>query len=125
MIRIDSVSNGKIKKISGLKLKKNRDEEGLFIAEGERNVVDGAKKITPEMVFIMDGYEGEKDFPCDVYSVNRQVFEKLSDTKTPQGILGVFRKKTINTEKISYTLFFSSKKIPHLCEGFFHSQIKP
>ncbi len=101
MIRIDSVSNKTIKRISALKMKKNRDGEGLFFAEGARNVLDGIKKQTPEAIFICDGYEGKTDFPCEVFSVSKPVFEKLSDTKTPQGILGVFKKRTVSASDIS------------------------
>ena len=94
MNRIDSVNNKTVKLIASLKMKKYRDKEGLFVAEGERNVSDGAKKEAPLMVFVEDGYKGKTDFECEVYSVPRSVFEKMSDTKSPQGILGVFRKKT-------------------------------
>ena len=95
MRRIESVNNKLVKRIASLKIKKYRDSEGLFIAEGERNVYDGAKKQVPEAVFVCDGYEGSKDYSCEVYSVSRPVFEKLSDTENPQGILGVFKKKAI------------------------------
>lgn len=92
MKRIESVNNKTIKLVSSLKLKKAREKENLFIAEGERNVIDGAKKRNPEMVFVSENYKGERSFPCDVYEVTEQVFKKISDTETPQGILGVFKK---------------------------------
>ena len=36
MKRIESRDNKWIKRLNGLKIKKNRDKEGLFIAEGLR-----------------------------------------------------------------------------------------
>lgn len=101
MIRIESMNNKTIKLVASLKMKKYRDKEGLFVAEGERNVCDGAEKEKPVMIFVSDGYKGKKDFSCDVYSVTESVFEKMSDTSSPQGILGVFRKKTVKAEEIN------------------------
>ena len=92
VIKIESVNNKLIKLVSSLKMKKTRDKENLFFAEGERNVSDGVKKSTPEMIFISEEYKGNKDFPCNVYEVSEALFKKISDTETPQGILGVFKK---------------------------------
>lgn len=105
MKRIESINNKIIKLVSSLKLKKAREKENLFIAEGERNVIDGAKKRNPEMVFVSENYKGERSFSCDIYEVTEQVFKKISDTETPQGILGVFKKingslKDVNGENI-------------------------
>ena len=44
MIKIESLNNKLIKLVSSLKMKKSRDKEGLFFAEGERNVLDALKK---------------------------------------------------------------------------------
>ncbi len=100
MKRIESVNNKIIKLVSSLKLKKSREKEGLFFAEGERNVVDGSKKITPEMIFVSEEYKGIREFSCEVYEVPEQVFKKITDTETPQGILGVFRKRNGYIEDI-------------------------
>ena len=93
VIKIESLNNKLIKLVSSLKMKKARDKEELFFAEGERNVSDGIKKASAEMIFISEGYKGNKDFPCKTYEVSDGVFKKISDTETPQGILGVFKKK--------------------------------
>ncbi len=100
MKRIESINNKIIKLVSSLKQKKMREKEGLFFAEGERNVSDGAKKITPEMVFVSEKYMGSREFPCEVYEVTEQVFNKITDTETPQGILGVFKKRNGTFEDI-------------------------
>ena len=101
MIRIESINNKTVKNIASLKQKKYRDKTGLFIAEGERNVRDGALKQTPEAIFVSDGFGGDIEYPCDIYSVTKEVFEKISDTGTPQGILGVFKKKTVDINSFS------------------------
>lgn len=100
MKRIESINNKIIKLVSSLKQKKAREKEGLFFAEGERNVLDGAKKITPEMVFVSEKYKGSREFLCEVYEVTEQVFNKITDTETPQGILGVFKKRNGTLEDI-------------------------
>lgn len=89
---IESINNKTVKYVSSLKMKKVRDKEGVFFAEGERNVSDGAKKQTPEMIFVSEDFTGDTDFPCEVYKVTNQIFKKISDTESPQGILGVFKK---------------------------------
>ena len=90
---IESINNKTIKFVASLKMKKTRDREGLFFAEGERNVCDGAQTQIPEMIFVSEEYKGKTDFGCEVYKVPENIFKKISDTETPQGILGVFKKK--------------------------------
>ena len=70
--------------------KKARKKEGLFIAEGLRLVTDGMKIKKPEYVIISENFIF-KELDVRTYVVTESVFKKLSDTVTPQGILGVFK----------------------------------
>lgn len=89
---ITSRANPLIKKIRSLELKKNRTKLGLFILEG-RKFVDDAIKSGFECEYIIISNNG--GIPEDEYEnvtlVSEDVFSFLSDTRTPQGILGVFR----------------------------------
>ena len=101
---ISSTDNAKIKDIIKLKTKKRfRDEEGLFISEGETSVME----IPPELIdeiFVSDGYAGNiPDIPGKPVEVSSKVFEKMSDTVSPQGILATVKKKETGTEEILNT----------------------
>lgn len=90
MERIESANNKVIKFTNSLKIKKNRKEEGLFIAEGERLVLDGIKKQEPLYIIVSDSFP-KCDFPYKTYIVSDSIFKKLTDTVNPQGILAVFK----------------------------------
>lgn len=99
MEKIESVNNKIIKYTNSLKDKKARKKEGLFIAEGLRLVTDGMKIRKPEYVIISENFSC-KDLGVKTYLVSENVFKKLSDTVTPQGILGVFKIKERNISEI-------------------------
>lgn len=87
---IKSTQNTLIKRVSSLKDVKGRRQEGLFIAEGVRIVADGG---TPTYLFVTeDNIEFAKKYEgaSEVYEVSSEVFSKISDTKSPQGVLGVY-----------------------------------
>lgn len=99
MEKIESVNNKIIKYTNSLKDKKTRKKEGLFIAEGLRLVIDGMKIKKPEYVIISENFSC-KDLGVKTYLVSENVFKKLSDTVTPQGILGVFKIEERDIDKI-------------------------
>lgn len=73
----------KIKLINKLKQRKYREEFGLFIVEGRR-LCDEAKQSGAEIVFTLTAEEiGEREF------------KKLSDVETPQGVLMVVKRPTV------------------------------
>ena len=87
---IKSTQNTLIKRIASLKDGKGRRSEQLFIAEGMRIVKDGSLPkylfVTSENVDFATQYVDK----CGVYEVSSEVFAKISDTKSPQGVLGVY-----------------------------------
>jgi len=101
---IQSSQNNAIKEIKSLHLKKNRDVDGLYFIEGIRFVneaIDNGQDIVK--VIISDKLEmlnGGKELiervtvVCDDCSlVSEKIFKEISDTKTPQGILAVLKKR--------------------------------
>lgn len=88
---ITSTSNAKIKHVAGLVTSaKERRSEGVFIVEGERMFTEIPRDRIREC-YISEGFIRANGAPTDVAyeEVSEQVFRKMSDTKSPQGILCV------------------------------------
>ena len=103
---ITSTSNQKVKDLVQLQKKaKARNKEGVFIAEGSRMVletpVDRIKQLyISESYFSKGGQElDEKGYDFEILSDS--VFSYVSDTKTPQGILAVVKRKEYKLEDIT------------------------
>ena len=86
---MERISKTQIKLIKSLQQKKYRDEAGLFVAEGEKCVEELRKGF--ELVHFYR--EGE--------NATRTEIEQLSSLRTPQGVIGVF-KKSEYSEKSEY-----------------------
>ncbi len=89
---ITSNSNSLIKDLATCKDGKS----DLVLIDGIKIVREVAKYgIYCEKVFVLeDKYDEIKDYlneKCEVYFVSQNVLEKLSSTKTPQGVIGVVR----------------------------------
>ncbi len=96
---ITSTSNEKIKRVTSLvQNTKARRKEGLFVVEGERIASEIPEDLLEECYvtedYLADGKLG-KIFSYDVkpVAVSEQVFKKMSDTQSPQGILCVCRQQ--------------------------------
>ena len=89
---IKSTDNPKIKYINTLKKKSVRERDGLMLLEGQRLVCDSFEfGAEIDDVFIREDYESEIP-PCkEVYKVSARVFDKIAETITPQGIIGIAR----------------------------------
>ncbi|MBR1808160.1 MAG: RNA methyltransferase [Paludibacteraceae bacterium] len=74
------VSKAQIKLVRSLQQKKFRDETGLFVAEGEKCVEE-----------LMKGFELYLLVNRD--NATEREIEQMSGLRTPQGTIGVFRKK--------------------------------
>ena len=106
---ITSTSNAKVKRLVNLRKKKKlRDEEGVFIVEGIRMFREVPKDRLAEVYVsenfwnrerkvveqVMDGTKVQPEILADF------VFEYVSDTKTPQGILCLVRQKQYSMSEI-------------------------
>jgi TrmH family RNA methyltransferase len=94
------ISKNDIKYFVSLKLKKNRREEKRFIAEGLKIVIEGLESFYPcELLLVTYEFaESKKQIIKQLNRKNIQIeyinstdFQKISTTKTPQGILGIFK----------------------------------
>ena len=81
------LSKAQIKWVRSLQLKKNRDAEGVFVAEGEkcvnelRNAFELVLLATPE-------------------NATSTEIEQMSSLRTPQGVIGVFKRRGERREAI-------------------------
>ncbi len=96
MIEITSVSNNKYKYIKSLAQKKIRQKNGEYTVEGIKSVSDAltaGKKLTG--VCVSDKFFENEFFvyPDNVplYKLPEDIFVKICDTKTPQGIMAVVK----------------------------------
>jgi TrmH family RNA methyltransferase len=101
---ITSNQNLLIKEIKALEIRKNREDKGLFIAEGLRFVEEAIKenalidKIVVSNAFLES--KSGSDIMGNIHNigvsfllVSDKIFKEISDTQSPQGILAVIRKK--------------------------------
>lgn len=100
---IASIANKKIKLAASLKQKKHRDAEGLFLAEGVRLTEAAAEAHWPAVYGLCTDEAMAQDRVqavlrelakqnCPMYQVPKAIYDKVSDTQEPQGILLVLRK---------------------------------
>lgn len=104
MTGLKTLTNNLKKFVSSLKLRKNREESHLFIAEGInlcKEVLRSSYK--PEFVIVRSGFSKETENLVNQYIVNgvtvyisrKQQFDQLCETKTPQDILAVVKMSEI------------------------------
>lgn len=106
---ITSTSNARVKRLVNLRKKKKlRDEEGVFIVEGIRMFREVPKDRLVEVYASEDFWNRERkvvEQVLDGTGVQPEiladfVFEYVSDTKTPQGILCLVRQKQYSISEI-------------------------
>ena len=96
MLEINSKNNQKIKDACSLKLKKVRQEKGLFLMEGIKNLDLALKYGVVKTIFTSIGLPKLKqDIEC--YKVNEEVLHKLASSENPEGV--VFVCETIKPKK--------------------------
>lgn len=94
MIEITSAANQNIKHIKALSQKKERERSGEYTVEGIKSVNEAllsGKQV--ECIVVSSGFDISRLERNDIrtYCVPTSVFEKLSDTKNPQGALAVLK----------------------------------
>ena len=94
-MKIESLSNAKVKNWNKLKEKKYRDEAGLFLIEGDHLIKEALKK---QMVVSTIGLNETYD-----YTVNPEILKKLSSQKSGAKEIAVVKKieeKKVEGDKI-------------------------
>lgn len=97
------ITNNKIKQLNALRDKsKARREEGVFIVEGFKMCEEAPKELVLE-TYATDRFVASHKEWCkanNVEVVDEKTFDRLSDTKTPQGILSVVKQAEYTVEDI-------------------------
>ena len=105
MKRIESRDNKWVKRLNGLKIKKNRDKEGVFVAEGLRFISEVPADWAVEAYVISDTFANENDISmyedkAEVLCMPDTLFASVCDTENPQGILAVCKKLSWDTDAV-------------------------
>ena len=101
-MELTAVNNPQVKAAAELKLKKYRQQRGLFLAEGLRTVEEAVAAKQAESIFytaIEDdrtraALEKAAAQQVKLTCVSDAVLKKIADTETPQGIIAVCRMQT-------------------------------
>ncbi len=101
MIEINSTDNQMLKHIRKLYSHVYRVKSGETILEGER-IVNDCIKYGGEIhtVFLREDYNGKVPDCQKIYKVPAKLFDTLTETKTPQGILATASASFVNTDKV-------------------------
>lgn len=87
---ITSLDNKHIKNLSKLLIKKYRDQEDMFLVEGEHLVEEASK--SGELLEVIKTDDYDRDFDVKTTVVTYDVLKKLSSSVTPQKVIGVVNK---------------------------------
>ena len=106
MINITRFDNKILKHIAKLDLKSYRDKAGEFIVEGERICGEAISACSERISCVLLTNEFlEKniifqkkldDLHAKIYTVSETIFKRIAKTQTPQGVLCVLKKPSIN-----------------------------
>lgn len=117
MLQISSGQNPKYKLIKSLLKPKGRKKEGLFLAEGQKEVLLAIRKgFVAEFICFSDAFvsmdeavniAGMGKVSPVVVHLSRELFEGISYQHIPGNIVGVFREKKCPAKEVS----FSSKPL--------------
>lgn len=111
---ITGFSNPLVKRVRGLRDKKNRRREGLFLAEGLRILAEAEEAgFLPEMLFYATGsathpiaqrlIAATEAAGGDVIETSADILHKLSGKDNPQTVIGVYPERLTPLEAIDRT----------------------
>ena len=101
MLEILSKNNQKVKDACALRMKKVRQETGLFLMEGIKNLDMALKYGKVKQIFTTIGLPKLKqDIEC--YKVNDEVLRKLASSENPEGVVFVCEQLKPRKEQSEY-----------------------
>lgn len=99
MKKITSKENQIFKLCSKLAQRKHRDEEGLYLAEGEKVVQEAIRTgQSIKWILLSDECHIPQAFPAETVFMEGRLFSRLAQTKTTQGIMAVIEKRELTEE---------------------------
>jgi len=88
---VETLSKNKIKWIRSLKLKKNRDNENLFLIEGEKIILE-TFRFHPDNIILICTTEKIEFKNILSYHVDKKTMREISSLKTPNNFLAIVKK---------------------------------
>tara|TARA_Y100000589_G_scaffold80816_1_gene74673 strand:- start:30728 stop:31507 length:780 start_codon:yes stop_codon:yes gene_type:complete len=89
--KLETLSKNKIKWIKSLKLKKNRDNENLFIIEGKKIILETIKFHSNNIKLICSTEKIKfKNIPS--YIIDKNIMKEISSLKTPNNLIAIVKK---------------------------------
>ena len=110
LFQITSRNNDKIKWVVSLKNKKNRIAEGLFIAEGRKNLEMALKANLVAEVYTLHKMSLPKEI--SQYIITEPVLEKISSLENPEGIVFVSKIPECKLEKKDKLVYLDNLQDP-------------
>lgn len=99
---MEAISKAKQKWIRSLQLKKNRDEEQVFVVEGEKMVLEGLSQAFHELIILVVENEYVSLVPASTskncYTISSNELAQLSTLKTPNKLIAVFKRRNQQTD---------------------------
>mgnify|MGYP000848146837 FL=1 len=105
---ISSSSNAQVKNLNLLQKKaRAREEQGIFVVEGRKMFEEAREAGLLVKAYACEGFYREKlqedrDYfqNLDYEVITDSIFKEISETKTPQGIMGLVKKSVYSQEDI-------------------------
>ena len=101
MLEITSKNNQKIKDAASLKMKKTRQEKGLFLMEGIKNLDMALKYGHVKTIFTSIGLP-KLGQDIETYKVNDEIIAKLAASTNPEGVVFICEALKPQKEKKDY-----------------------
>ncbi len=103
---IESPSNPLIKRIDKLQKRRNREREGVFLLEGQRELERAlaCDYVCEEIIlcpeFIEDFESFASSLEADYLTTTKQLFSKLSHRENPDGVFAIAKSKSHDLENL-------------------------
>lgn len=91
------ISKNEVKYIQSLSDKKNRDREGMFVAEGPKLVNDLlANGLFSKIIFTTKNAADYSQYKTETKEITLQDLQRISQWETPNEVIGIFYKKKVS-----------------------------
>lgn len=103
---ITSKNNDTVKFLVSLKEKSTREQTGLFLLEGRRSVSEALEAKSVKSLIVTESFSKTKEFrnvnknSLPITILSETMFQRISETKTPQGVAAVCRIKKHDMQNV-------------------------
>lgn len=113
---MEALSKAKQKWIRSLQLKKNREQEMIFVVEGEKSVLEGLSVFAShlEILVSLDAFLQQipSQFHSKTFLVTTKELEQISELKTPNKCIAIFRRPNSSVLMDQFTIVLDGIQDP-------------